>query len=403
MRIPISCSACHHDFSAPPSFVGRKVKCPECGKSTRVSDAGGRSSSDDEGSRGSRSRRRGESSGKGPILVVVGIAAILGIGIGLNNLPDLTQMVQNTVSSPGGASPGAASSTPDDASAAPPVTEPVPVDLMAKPPGTEEVASNPPPEMPAEPEDPEPPKINRNDRSLAADEVESELGQKLLADIRRVVLIREGVPTTQNSPMPPSAIPGTPTLPGIPGSPGDPAGAVPPAAPEAPPVQPLAPVSGKGGKGKKNARQNAVDLSAVLWSHVQARSKYTVENLGLEHAIGKPKPNSPVLAVTIAIRPFKQLTDGTQEITITAELTCENKSADSDSSRYAVVWKEEQVLGTVSRKSAQLGKVPDKVDEHLGEFFGKFRAAYRKAVRHIKEAEEAARLDSPQPFAASRS
>ena len=103
--------------------------------------------------------------------------------------------------------------------------------------------------------------------------------------------------------------------------------------------------------------------------------------------------NTPVMTVKVEVHPAKKGTSGTQEVSISAELICPDAEADSESDRFAKVWKAESSLGTISRKAAQTGKIPNSMDENIAEFFGKFRAAYNRSVRAAKESKDAASVD----------
>src|SRR5262249_2812347 len=118
-----------------------------------------------------------------------------------------------------------------------------------------------------------------------------------------------------------------------------------------------------------------------------------VEKSGIQLSEGEPRPDTAFMVVMLEMKPSKKGTDGTQDLTVTAELTCVDPLAKKNASPLAKVWKAEKKIGTIGIGAAASGRVPRPVDANLAEFFGSFRTAYNRAVKANKEAKNAGSAD----------
>lgn len=136
-----------------------------------------------------------------------------------------------------------------------------------------------------------------------------------------------------------------------------------------------------------NATHNSnFDPSGEIWNRVITRSQRAVEKTGISLSYGNPRPDVAVMVVFLEMNLSKKGTGGTQELSVTAELACVDPLAKKNQSRVAKVWKSQKSLGTISLSAAAQGQIPRGVDEKLTDFFGGFRTAYNKAVKASKEA-----------------
>lgn len=326
MRIPVTCGGCGRDFSAPQTHAGRKVVCPGCGQGVRVSSSGGGAGDDDD----ERPRPEGRGRRSGGSLpnpkVILGIfgviAALVAASVAYNNMPSLAQLNQMTVASPAPA-PLTSPAVPVIQQQDIPPVDPAPVE---EPKATPEPATPKDTPQPKQTEDLGDPKSKvarpQFDRSHATDEVDTERGQQLFAQVKHVVLVKD---------------PGT----------------------------------------------SITDPRKAIWNRMAARAKVTIEKLGLEFSNERPGRDDAVLTVLLEMRKANKGTAGTQELMITAELTCPDPDAER-ASRYAKVWQSVDSLGTIARASAQSGTVPKTMDDHLTKYFGSFRVAHTKAVKAAK-------------------
>lgn len=326
MRIPVTCGGCGRDFSAPQTHAGRKVVCPGCGQGVRVSTSGGAADEDDERPRPEGRGRRGGGVAPNPkvILGIFGaVAALVAASVAYNNLPSLAQLNQMVATSPAPA-PVTSPAVPVIQQQDIPPAEPAPVEepkVTPNPPSPKESS------LLKQTEDPAGPKSKaarpRFDRSHATDEVDTEHGQQLFAQVKHVVLLKD--PDTK-----------------------------------------------------------IMDPRKAIWNRVAARAKVTVEKLGLEFSNERPGRDDAVLTVLLEMRKASKGTAGTQELMITAELTCPDPDAERGAARYATIWRSVDSLGTIARASAQSGNVPKTMDDHLTKYFGSFRVAHTKAVKAAK-------------------
>lgn len=328
MRIPITCVKCGNDFSAPESFVGRKVVCPSCGKGVRVTETGNGIGSG-ERSPARQSGNSGRSGGRRLKLglgVVGGVAVVVLIAMALENLPSLSQLNLASLQGQNAPPPSAeltpvapnsvSENSPDNAS--PPEIRQPPTPLSETKPARAEPAPKRPPNA-------DPKQVPKPNRAMASEEFDSDRGRQLFANVKRVVIVR-------------------------------------------------------GGKVNKNQ-----DPRGAIWNEAVANGRRVIEKLGLDFSTGNPGPDAAVLTVTLEIQPSKKGTPGTKEISVSAELTCADPAAESSSRKYAKVWKAEQELGSISAKSSKAGKLPNSVEDQMTKFFGKFRNAYNQAVQAEKD------------------
>lgn len=129
------------------------------------------------------------------------------------------------------------------------------------------------------------------------------------------------------------------------------------------------------------------DPQGEIWNRVILRSQKAVEKSGIQLSFGKSRPDVSLLVVILKMEPSRKGTDGTQELSVTAELMCVDPLAKKNAAPLAKVWKAEEKIGSVSLAAAAQGRVPKSVDEKLSGFFGKFRTAYNRAVKANKEAQ----------------
>ncbi len=317
MRISISCSKCGRDFSAPSTFAGRRVKCPDCGTGVRVTGSAAASGDGDEEaaprSSGTMRARRG---GGGPnpkvvVGVIGGIAALVAGAMALQHMPSLEQLSRMTqgstvVTTPQPPAPVTPTPEPE---AKPPEPEPTPEPEPV-------VQETPKPKKPAKP---------KRDRALAADEIDSDRGNRLFHNVKSIVLVKA-----------------------------------------------------------KGSQFN--DPKGGIWKRVQARTKVTIEKMGIDFSTaGRAAPDDAALSITLSMQPVKKGTPGTQELLMSAELTCPDPDATGDDAYYATVWRAEDSLGTMSAKAIKTGKLSDSLDQHLTSVYGKFRLAHSRAAKGTKD------------------
>jgi|GEM_PF-6490517 len=357
MRIFIHCHGCGHDFSAPEKFVGRRVVCPECSQGVRVVDDGSNPSGEVQARSGTiRRAHGGQRSLKG--LIVVGVIALLMAGAaGLNTLPGLLQIAMPPVANP----PNLITPAADVPGNAPFVPENVAVGgttpAYQKPQDStgvipaevepEDIAEMDPDDAPAladvpanaatvperRPTKQSPPKRSRPMRENATDEIDTEVGQRLLAELDEFVIVRD--------------------------QPDD----------------------------------DATDSRSMLWKRVVSRSKSMIEKTGVKQSSGKAGPRAAVLTVTLDSEFSESGSERDEDWTITAELICVDDSEDAKWPRYAKVWQAEQRLGTLTKQAAKTGRVSGKIDQNLTEFIGGLRAARNRAARAVQKAKQPASDD----------
>lgn len=134
------------------------------------------------------------------------------------------------------------------------------------------------------------------------------------------------------------------------------------------------------------AKRRNFDPSGAMWGRVILRSQKAIEKTGIQLSEGEQRPDLAFMVVLLEMKPSKKGTDGTQDLMVTAELTCVDPLAKKNEPPLAKVWKAEKKIGTISLGAAASGKVPQTVDTNLAEFFGSFRTAYNRAVKATKEA-----------------
>ena len=360
MRIPIVCAKCGNDFSAPETFVGRKAVCPACGTGVRVPDPG-------TGVGGRSASRRGSPGGlkglKLGLMVVGGVVALVLIAMAWEKMPSLSQMnvaaipVQNT-------GPNSPETIPAE-SPQPEHTDTEDPAEVARPPSISETPALPPETKPprAVPPPKRPPQaVSKQTRAAAAvEEYDTDRGQRLFANVKRVVIVRGGKENAQLNPNNPQAPDSRVAIPNVPNN----------------------------NNNNRNTKNKNPDPREAIWTEIVANGRHVIEKMGLDESAKKADQEAAVLTITVDVQPSEKGTPGTKEISISAELTCADPSAGSRSMTYAKVWKAEQDLGTISGKSSKTGKLPNSVEGQLTKFFGKFRGAYNQAVQAAKEADEA--------------
>lgn len=127
------------------------------------------------------------------------------------------------------------------------------------------------------------------------------------------------------------------------------------------------------------------DPTGAIWNRVILRSERAVEKSGIQLSFGRPRPDVSVLVIILEMNPTRKGgVDGTQELTVKGELVCFDPLAKKNQTPLARVWKHEKKVGTVSLSAAAAGKVPMTVDNNLADFFGNFRSTYNRAVKAQK-------------------
>lgn len=341
MRIPITCGSCGRDFSAPDTFVGRKVVCPECGQGVKVRNSGIATpkdgGSDDSQPIARRTRGRVSVSGPSPkvLMGIFGvIAAVVVAGMAVNKLPSLADMNSLIATQPVNSAPPPNNSVAQPAeAAAAPVDQPIPGGAIRPPEGeleaqrkAQELVNQPPANIPKPEPKAAPARPAGADRSQATDESDTERGQRLLADVKDIVLVRVG-----------------------------------------------------------NKNGQSYDPRGTIWKKVSDRSKNAAEKMGLKFSAGSPGRNSAVLQIEMTGKPSPVGAAGTQEVSLAAELICVDPQAKG--SRFASVWKHEESVGTIARTALKSGKVPEKMDKGIADFVSRFRVAYQKAAKSAKSSE----------------
>lgn len=388
MRISITCPKCSHDFSAPDKLLGRRAKCPECGEGVRVIDSGLTSSAEmsspsgEVKSRsGSMRRNGGQQSWMGFVVIGV-IAAVVAGAAGLNHLQGLLQAPpvvvhqQPIVVDP---APAPVQPAPPPVANLPPKfklpeqpddNKPLPLEMIAE--------ADDPDEFPALADQPENllPKVAKRPKTShtamtrddAEDEIDTDRGRRLLVEMKKLAVVREGEEHTTAARHDNSKMGAKAKDPGR-----NPAGFEP--------------------RGFKPAAPRPKDDSEPeedpLWKRLLARCKTTLEVTGIKQISGEPDDDDAVLTVTLDSEP-KDGDDGDIMVwTISAELVCADLSEDPARPEYAKVWKGEHRLGTLSQKSLEAGKLSGSIDKGLNDFFISLRAARKRAERAVEKANEA--------------
>ena len=129
------------------------------------------------------------------------------------------------------------------------------------------------------------------------------------------------------------------------------------------------------------------DTTGRIWSTVVAHSEHAVEEMGIDLAFGEPAPDAAVMMVMMELTPDRNRGVVTHTMELSADLICFDPTAPS-SRRYARVWHGDAEIGTVSLLALSRGRIPRSMREGLREFFGDFRQAHGAATRAAEEAEK---------------
>ena len=128
------------------------------------------------------------------------------------------------------------------------------------------------------------------------------------------------------------------------------------------------------------------DTTGRIWATVVAHSEHAVEKMDINLAFGEPAPDAAVMMVVMELTPERNRGVITHTMELSADLICFDPTAPS-SRRYARVWHGDAKIGTVSLLALSQGRIPRSMREGLREFFGDFRQAHGAASRAAEKAE----------------